>query len=259
MRTTSSDRIAGTWAAVCSTTASIRPRRHSAVTARISWLWETATNIRSPGFEVNDLSFMGRADYIWNSANIVRQWTVPGAWYRSLFADIGSQTQHNFSGDRTDLQGQMSLNGQLRNYWGFNTYYIYHPTVMDDDLTRGGPVVKRNGYQDLAVGLSTDPRKWFVLQVFGEGNVGINEPAQQVNTQLTALFKPVSNVSFGVKRTAAFGEAASIQRSSVLLPCSCGTACNTTPRSPDRMCRSSSALGTSSRASTRTRCRWTHD
>ena len=165
------------------------------------WLWETATNIRSPGFEVNDLSFMGRADYIWNSANIVRQWTVPGAWYRSLFADIGSQTQHNFSGDRTDLQGQMSLNGQLRNYWGFNTYYIYHPTVMDDDLTRGGPVVKRNGYQDLAVGLSTDPRKWFVLQVFGEGNVGINEPAQQVNTQLTALFKPVSNVSFSLGPT----------------------------------------------------------
>ena len=41
------------------------------------WLWETATNIRSPGFEVNDLSFMGWSDYVWNSANIARQWTVP--------------------------------------------------------------------------------------------------------------------------------------------------------------------------------------
>ena len=51
------------------------------------WLWETATNIRSPGFEVNDLSFMGRADYVWNNANIVRQWTVPGSWYRNMFAD----------------------------------------------------------------------------------------------------------------------------------------------------------------------------
>ncbi len=165
------------------------------------WLWETSANIRSPGFEVNDLSFMGRSDYVWNNANIVRQWTVPGAWYRSLFADIGGQTEHNFSGDRIDLQGQASLNGQLRNFWQFNLFYIYHPTIMDDDLTRGGPVVKRNGYQDGYVGVSTDPRRALVVQANTEAAAGLNEPSQQITTQVVALVKPVSSVSFSLGPT----------------------------------------------------------
>jgi hypothetical protein len=165
------------------------------------WLWETATNIRSPGFEVNDLSFMGRADYVWNSANIVRQWTVPGSWYRNLSADLGGQTQHNFSGDRTDLQGQTSLNGQLRNFWQFSAFYIYHPTIMDDELTRGGPVVKRNGYQDALLFLASDPRRAFVLQGSVEGNAGLNEPGQQITSTIGAVVKPASSVSVSLTPT----------------------------------------------------------
>ncbi|MEO8622722.1 MAG: DUF5916 domain-containing protein, partial [bacterium] len=36
------------------------------------WLWETAQNWRSPGFEVNDLAFLNRADYKWMLGNISR-------------------------------------------------------------------------------------------------------------------------------------------------------------------------------------------
>ena len=41
------------------------------------WLWEAATNFRSPGFEVNDISFITRADFWMNNANILREWTKP--------------------------------------------------------------------------------------------------------------------------------------------------------------------------------------
>jgi len=159
------------------------------------WLWETATNYRSPGFEVNDLAFLRRAGYIWNSANVARQWTIPGSWYRSIFAILGGQTQHNYDGDRTDLQGQAFLNVTFLNYWGVKGFYIYHPTVMDDQLTRGGPVVKRRGYQDAALTVSTDPRKWFVLNGTVEGNIGIDQPGQEITPQITALIKPAANVS----------------------------------------------------------------
>ena len=37
------------------------------------WLWETAQNWRSPGFEVNDVAFLSRADYKWMLANVARQ------------------------------------------------------------------------------------------------------------------------------------------------------------------------------------------
>lgn len=161
-----------------------------------NWLWETATNVRSPGFEVNDLSYLRRADYIWNNANVARQWTVPGSWYRSIFAVTGGQMQHNSDGDRTDLQGQTFLNVQFLNYWNVFGYYIYHPTVMDDALLRGGPVVKRHGYQDAALGLNSDARQALVVTAFVEGNVGVDEPSQEITPRVTALIKPASNVSF---------------------------------------------------------------
>ena len=48
-----------------------------------NWLWETAQNWRSPGFEVNDLVVLDRADYKWMNANVGRQWTMPTSWYRN--------------------------------------------------------------------------------------------------------------------------------------------------------------------------------
>jgi hypothetical protein len=160
------------------------------------WLWETAANFRSPGFEVNDISFLRRSDYIWNSANFGRQWTVPGSWYRNIFAVIGGQTQMNYDGDRTDLQGQAFMFTQLRNYWGIRGFFIYHPSVLDDQLTRGGPVVMRDGYRAFSLGLNSDSRKWFVLNAFVQAIVGVDEPSQDIIPTFTALFKPVSNVSF---------------------------------------------------------------
>jgi hypothetical protein len=161
-----------------------------------NWLWEVATNARSPGFEVNDLAYFRRADYVWNNANLGRQWTVPGSWYRSIFTSVGGQMQHNYDGDRTDMQGQTFLNLQFLNFWNVYGFYIYHPTVMDDQLTRGGPVVKRHGYQDALIGVNSDARRWFVLQGQVEGNVGVNEPTQEITPRITALVKPASNVSF---------------------------------------------------------------
>jgi len=160
------------------------------------WLWETGTNFRSPGFEVNDLSYQRRSDYVWNNANFGRQWTVPGAWYRRIYADMGGQIQHNYDGDRTDLQGQANMFTQFLNYWNLFTFYVYHPTVMDDELTRGGPVVKRGGYQAMGVGLGSDARQPVVLNAFVYASVGVDEPSQEISPHIMALFKPVSNVSF---------------------------------------------------------------
>src|SRR5690606_32195725 len=39
--------------------------------------WEAATNIRSPGFEVNDLAFLTRSDFVWMNANVMANFTDP--------------------------------------------------------------------------------------------------------------------------------------------------------------------------------------
>ena len=123
------------------------------------WLFETSLNFRSPGFEVNDLAFLTRADYAWMNANIFRQWQKPTKYYRQAYWIVGGQQQYNFDGDRNDLQFQNFLEVQLPNYWWMSTFYIHRPEVFEDRLTRGGPVVKRAQAWFTVLNVNTDSRK----------------------------------------------------------------------------------------------------
>jgi hypothetical protein len=158
------------------------------------WLWETAQNWRSPGFEVNDLAFLDRADYRWMNFNVGRQWTVPTRWYRNIFTTVGGQQQFNHDGLRTDQQAQAYYGMEFPNYWNLRTFVIHHPTVYDDRLTRGGPVVKRTGYQFGHFQVSTDARRRAVFDFSVEGSRGIDSDAHFVTLQPGVALKPTANV-----------------------------------------------------------------
>ena len=159
-----------------------------------NWLWETAQNWRSPGFEVNDLAYLDRADYRWMNANVARQWTTPTRWYRNIFAIVGGQQQFNYDGLRTDEQVQAYYGMQFPNYWNLRTFAIHHPSVDDDRLTRGGPVVMRAGYDFGHVQVSTDPRQRAVLNLSVESTRGVDAPTHGLTVQPGVAFKPAANV-----------------------------------------------------------------
>ncbi|HEX8693967.1 MAG TPA: DUF5916 domain-containing protein [Longimicrobium sp.] len=158
-----------------------------------SWLWETAVNFRSPGFEVNDLAFLSRADYVWMNANVLRQWNTPTRRYRRFLFIVGGQQQYNFDGDLTDRQVHGYLGGQFTNYWNWSTFVIVRPELNDDRLTRGGPVVRRASSWNYFVNLSTDSRKKVVLST--NPSVGRNaEGATGYSANLSVRVKPAPNI-----------------------------------------------------------------
>jgi hypothetical protein len=159
-----------------------------------NWLWETAQNWRSPAFEVNDLAFLDRADYKWMNFNVGRQWTVPTKRYRNIFTTAGAQQQFNYDGLRTDLQMHAYYGMEFTNYWNLRTFVIRRATVDDDRLTRGGPVVKRTGFNFGHVQLSTDPRRRAVFDLSLEGSRGLDEPTHSFTVQPGIALKPATNV-----------------------------------------------------------------
>jgi len=161
------------------------------------WLWEAQLSVRHPGFETNDLAFLQRVDWIWMSANLLRQFTTPTSWYRRLAIMAGGQQQYNFDGDLTDrqVQGYFSIN--LLNYWGASTFYIYRPSLFEDRLTRGGPVVKRPAIHFWHLGAWTDSRKQLALETSPE--VGCNtDGACDYNLNLYVTWRPASNISLSL-------------------------------------------------------------
>lgn len=157
-------------------------------------LWEVSTNVRTPGFENNDIAFMSRADYWWMHGNVLRQWTRPTGWYRQLTVLAGGQQQYNFDGDLTDRQVQVAAQIQSLNYWEVTGFWIQRPSLLDDRLSRGGPVLRRPGSDFWSTSLSTDSRKNVVLEWTGElgcDGDGKCDRSADVSIQL----RPASNIS----------------------------------------------------------------
>ena len=158
-----------------------------------TWLWESMVNYRSPGFEVNDISFNTTSDYVWMNVNFARSITKPGPIYRNYFAVISAQQQLNYDGDLTDREFAIGIFGTLRNYWQANAFVIRTPSVYDDRLLRGGPVVRKRGYRYHQIFLGTDARKKFSISTnpnfndYDYGPDGLN-----LNASLT--WKPTSSV-----------------------------------------------------------------
>jgi hypothetical protein len=161
------------------------------------WNWETALNVRSPGFENNDIAFLTRTDFIWMNANLSRQWTVPGSWYRQIWTAIGAQQQYNFDGDLTDRQFHGFFGFETPFYWDINAFGIYRPSTLDDRLTRGGPAVKKPASTFLASFISSDSRKPVIVGL--EPFVGWDEDGgRSYELGLDVTVKPASNVSLSL-------------------------------------------------------------
>jgi hypothetical protein len=158
-----------------------------------NWLFESSVNIRSPGFEVNDLAFLTRADYVWMNANIFRQWTKPAKHYRQAYFIAGGQQQYNYDGDRTDLQGQVYGEVQLNNYWWVNSFLMYRAELFDDRWTRGGPVVKRAARWIWVANVSTDSRKR-VSGSLGPEFVWGDDGSRSYFLSTSLRAKPASNI-----------------------------------------------------------------
>lgn len=163
-----------------------------------NWMWETAFNARTPGFEANDLAFLTRADYLWYNANVMRYWSKPTRWYRDLTFIAGAQHQQNFDGDRTDQQLHLFVGSQLPNFYRANFFYIRRPDLLDDRLLRGGPVVEKPGVNVVSMNLSSDSRRSVEFGGFAEyARNDLGGWGKTLHTYVTWRPAPNANVSLG--------------------------------------------------------------
>jgi hypothetical protein len=169
-------------------------------------LWEAMANVRSPGFEVNDLAFQDRADFQWFNGNVGGQWTTPTSWYRSIFATVGGATQYNYEGDKTEAELQAFYGMELPNYWNIRALAIHDVPSYDDRLTRGGPVVKRTGYDVASLEVSTDARKAAVFDFTMQASRGVGSMARSLTLQPGLALKPAPNVFIQLSPTYARDE-----------------------------------------------------
>ncbi|HEY0674422.1 MAG TPA: DUF5916 domain-containing protein [Longimicrobiales bacterium] len=159
-----------------------------------NWRWEASSNIRSPGFENNDIANLSRVDYMWFHGNINRRFTKPTKHYRYMNFTFGGQQQYNFEGDLNSSQVHANAYYESPFFWEFSLYTNYRPEVMDERRTRGGPVVGLASERYTEFFIATDRRKSVWFELFPSyGSTGEGGVTKFIGGSIN--LQPASNVS----------------------------------------------------------------
>jgi hypothetical protein len=127
--------------------------------------FESAYSRRSPGFEVNDLGYLRRADQ--------QSWSTWAGFFDRQTRYFYNRFQLNnnwwewWSTDGLPLERAYNYNTHItfKNYWGFHqgaTIGQLGKTYDDRQTTRGGPAVRQDMYTNPWVSINGDDRKAWV-------------------------------------------------------------------------------------------------
>jgi hypothetical protein len=123
-------------------------------------------SMKSPGFDVNDLGFMRRADV--RSMSNWFQWRneKPTKWRRSFRWNLNQWGSWNYGGDRLELGYNVNAHWVFVNNWSTGMGFNYLPRPFNDRATRGGPGAYGNPTWSYWQYVNTDERKPISLSNF---------------------------------------------------------------------------------------------
>ncbi|MGH7605060.1 MAG: DUF5916 domain-containing protein [Gemmatimonadaceae bacterium] len=124
-----------------------------------SWYGSLAYKEMSPGFEVNDIGFVGRADVQALSAYYGYQDYQQGKHFTQFGNAAYADEVWNFGGTSTFREVADTAFSTLNNFWQANGTAVWFPEYFDDRFTRGGPVGLSPAGGNISVNLISDTRK----------------------------------------------------------------------------------------------------
>jgi hypothetical protein len=129
--------------------------------------FQTGYQRTTPGFEINDLGYLQRADYQSVFGWFQLSYQKPTTWYRRAFVNFNQWLGWNTAGQLLDRGGNINAHTEFANQWwghiGFNLNSIGDP--YDDRVSRGGPSVRQASNRSGWLGIEGD-RRWKVQPMF---------------------------------------------------------------------------------------------
>jgi hypothetical protein len=123
----------------------------------------------SPGWEVNDLGYLQRADQRWAANWLQLRSETPTRRFRQRYLNFNHWTSWNADGDRVAAGSNVNGNVELTNNWRTGGGLGRDWQVFDDRLTRGGPGGLSADYTFFWSSLNSDDRRVVRFNLFNGG------------------------------------------------------------------------------------------
>ncbi|HEX6974912.1 MAG TPA: DUF5916 domain-containing protein, partial [Vicinamibacterales bacterium] len=150
--------------------------------------------IKSPGFDMNDVGFLRRADQRSMSNWLQVRYDTPSKYFRSFRYNLNQWGEWNADGDRLALGGNVNAHAVFRNNWSAGFGINFNTQGFDDRATRGGPGAYDNGSRSVWTYLNSDGRKpiAFSLNTYNQTDVH-GSTSSDVSPSIT--YRPASFLS----------------------------------------------------------------
>ena len=114
---------------------------------------------KTPGFDVNDVGYIRRADAIQQSSWVQFRWDTPTKLYRSFRLNLNQWAGWNFGGDKRFTGANVNAHLTLPSNWRTGAGFNVEGAGMDDRATRGGPSMLSKNGANLWYYVESDDRK----------------------------------------------------------------------------------------------------
>ena len=162
----------------------------------------TNVGVKSPGFEINDVGFMQRADQRSMSNWIQVRYEKPKQKYlRSFRYNLNQWAAWNYDGDRLFSGFNVNAHAMFSNNWATGTGGNINPQPFDDRATRGGPGVYGNARRSIWAYVESDERPAVSIGVFtfnatdGKGT-NFHEVSPSVSYRPSSFLKVTGGLRF---------------------------------------------------------------
>ncbi len=164
------------------------------------WLrFDTDFRALSPDLEINDLGYRRRADMIeWNYDFTARKEKPFSIFRRVVFGLYGWRTW-NYNRVSISRYSEIWTDGRLKNYWDYDLWIGRNlESFNDDDVRRGGTLIKNPAGWWVFTRLSTDSRKMVRLELNPVFAWNDDRSSYDYNLNISLRIRPASNVELRI-------------------------------------------------------------
>ncbi len=139
------------------------------------WLGSIGTGKESPGFELNDLGRIGTADGEFAFAFLRYRETQPNRLFRNYGVNVNEYKEWNYDHNLQGSTPELDADATFKNFWGVAFTAFKQERILDERLTRGGPLMGYPSSYATIVALHGNPglnTRWSARVYYGKDENG---------------------------------------------------------------------------------------